>query len=97
MGVSFTRHQPCPVCGGYNEAPRGAGVRCYGKLSDDKIWAFCTREEHAGGLPLHENSGTYVHRLHGDCRCSVAHADAPRLREPSASQPRTRVRSHRAW
>jgi len=74
--VSFNRQNPCPICRGYDEAPRGVGVRCYGRLSEDGEWAFCTREEHAGSLPLHESSQTYAHRLAGSCACGVPHAVA---------------------
>ena len=73
----FTRRQTCPVCGGYENAPRGQGVRCFGFLSDGGQYAHCTREEFANGLPVHPVSSTYAHRLIGDCNCSVSHD--PRL------------------
>jgi hypothetical protein len=79
--VSFTRAHPCPVCDGFDGAPRGAGIRCYGRLSDDGAWAFCTREERAGGLRRHESSGTYVHWLAGPCRCGTIHGDPDTSRD----------------
>ncbi len=69
----FTRSRPCPICGGGDSAPRGKGRRCWGYLSDDGAWAHCSREEYAGGLPLHQGSQTYAHRLTGDCRCGLRH------------------------
>ena len=69
----FIKARPCPICGGYDEAPRGQGIRCFGFLSDDNLYAHCTREEHAGTLEQHPDSGTYAHRLAGDCRCGVQH------------------------
>ena len=29
----FTRHRPCPICGGHANLPAGRGVRCYGFLA----------------------------------------------------------------
>jgi hypothetical protein len=74
----FTRSHPCPVCGGYDGAPRGSGVRCAGFLSNDGEWCYCTREQYAGRLELSEktNPATYVHRMNGECRCGVIHAPA---------------------
>lgn len=50
----FTQARPCPVCGGYDQAPRGRAVRCYGFLSGDGAYAHCTRQERAGSLSLTE-------------------------------------------
>ena len=69
----FTRHQPCPICAGFDDAPRSKGVRCFGFLSDDGGYAHCSREEFAGGLRFSENSQTFAHRLEGDCRCGTRH------------------------
>ena len=71
----FTTAYSCPVCGGHDTKDRGQGRRCYGFLSDDGNWAHCTREEHAGTLEPHPNSGTFAHKLTGDCRCGVRHDD----------------------
>lgn len=73
----FTREHPCPVCGGHDALPRGHQERCYGFLSDDGGWAFCTRAERAGGLPQNSGSDTYAHRLDGDCGCGVRHDPKP--------------------
>ena len=72
----FTRHQPCPICAGFDDAPRSKGVRCFGFLSDDGEIAHCTREDHAGALERHPESETYAHKLAGDCRCGVQHGPA---------------------
>lgn len=69
----FTRRQSCPVCGGFDQEPRGQGKRCFGFLSDDGEWAHCSREEYASGCTFHEGSSTYAHRIHGECRCGKAH------------------------
>ena len=90
MGVSrnqrFTRTRPCPICGGYEGAPRGREVRCFGFLSDDGEYAHCTREEHAGTLQQHLENQAYAHRLAGDCRCGTQHG----LPEPG-SDPESQI------
>ena len=86
----FTRTRPCPVCGGYEQAPRGRDVRCYGFPGDDGKWAHCTRDEKAGGLPQSSASGTYAHRLDGDCDCGARHDPRPRP-STTGSGPRTRI------
>jgi AAA domain len=83
----FRNSSPCPVCGGYDEAPRGHGQRCYGFLAEDGRYAHCTREEYAGGLPLEPESQTYAHGLVGDCRCGVRH-------DPRAPQPLDQAERH---
>jgi hypothetical protein len=69
----FTAEKPCPICGGHDRSPRGAGERCYGFLSEEGEWAHCTREEFAGGAPFNEGSEAYVHKLTGDCMCGAQH------------------------
>jgi AAA domain len=73
----FRKGHPCPICGGHDEAHRGQGERCYGYLSDDGTFAHCTRPEHAGQLRQHADSGTYAHKLTGDCRCGTRHDPTP--------------------
>jgi len=80
----FTKAQPCPICAGYDEVPRGQGARCYGFLSEDGQWAHCTRDEYGGALKKSPKSDTYAHRLVGQCRCGVRHD--PRPEEPRASR-----------
>ena len=48
----FTREQPCPICRGYDAAPRGKRRRCFGFLSNDGAYAHCTREELADNEAL---------------------------------------------
>lgn len=71
----FSPSHPCPICGGHAAAPSGKGERCYGFLSSDGRYAHCTREERAGGLEWKEGSGTYPHRLEGECGCGARHGD----------------------
>lgn len=76
QGVSrdlrHVRAHPCPVCQGYDEAPRGAGKRCNGFTSGDRLWTRCSREEHAGGLSA-DDMGLYRHMMRGECRCGASH------------------------
>lgn len=69
----YTREHLCPICGGWDAAPRGQGRRCHGYLSDDGRYGRCSREEHAARLPLEESSNYYVHRLDGECLCGLRH------------------------
>lgn len=78
--IRFSQSSPCPVCGGYDQMPRGQGTRCYGFLSGDGKFAQCTREDLAGGLK-EKGGGTYSHWLEGDCRCCRQHASSSRNRE----------------
>jgi putative DNA primase/helicase len=77
LKTSFRKASPCPICQGYEQAPRGHGQRCYGFLSDDGTYAHCTREEHAGHLKPDRNGSTFAHRLVGDCRCGTRHDPNP--------------------
>lgn len=89
--LRFVRRNPCPVCGGYDDAPRGKGVRCFGYLSTDGRYAHCTRSELAGDLPLHAESQTYAHRLDGSCRCGKAHGIATSSHTLESPIPRRRL------
>lgn len=55
----YTRARPCPICGGWESAPRGQGVRCHGYLTDSGITALCARVESDRG----ESAGLWIHRL----------------------------------
>lgn len=98
----FTRQRPCPICGGFDQAPRGRRQRCFGFLSDDGLWAHCTRTEYAGLLPMDDASRTYAHRLVSDCRCGKRHeqgpqpganGDRPKRRKPKATTTQYEVRN----
>ena len=69
----FKADHPCPVCGGHAGQPQGMGTRCYGYLSDDGLYAHCTREEYAGNLARKPTSDTYAHSLRGLCLCGKEH------------------------
>ncbi len=73
----FTKGRPCPICGGYDTAPRGQSVRCHGFMSSDGEWAHCSREEFAGAAPYNDKTKSYVHKLEGDCRCGARHGFSP--------------------
>ncbi|MDP8922108.1 MAG: AAA family ATPase, partial [Chloroflexota bacterium] len=68
----FTRENPCPVCVGGHDDERGIGKRCWGYLSWDGKWAYCTREEYAGGLSQNPQGGTYA-LIGGGCACGRRH------------------------
>ena len=71
----FTKHNPCPVCGGGDDDKRHQGIRCkMGFLSDDGRYAHCGNTDYAGGLQPDRNSMTYPHRLDGPCRCGEDHS-----------------------
>ncbi|HWW95605.1 MAG TPA: hypothetical protein VN375_19700, partial [Vicinamibacteria bacterium] len=96
----FTHTRPCPICGGAEGDPRGVGQRCNGYLSRDGRYAYCSREEFSGGLPLYGDTGAYAHALEGSCRCGGPHGEAPPPRS-SNGQPRPveaeRVVQTRRW
>jgi 5S rRNA maturation endonuclease (ribonuclease M5) len=68
----FTKKNPCPICGGGENDPRGEGKRCIGYLSGDG-WPHCSREEHAGSIDQ-GNDGCFAHRPQGPCKCGTTHA-----------------------
>jgi AAA domain-containing protein len=84
----FSAPDPCPVCGGFDQAPRGRGERCFGFLSDDAKYAHCTREDRAGGLPIEADSQTFAHYMAGECRCGVTHGASGVARKVAARAAR---------
>ena len=85
-GQRHKRSHPCPVCEGYDEAPRGQGKRCSGFTNGD--WCRCTREEFAGSLDVEIIGGVacFRHFLAGACRCGVQHGPArPRTDDVEAT------------
>ena len=72
-----TKARPCQVCGGWDQSQRGQGERCHGWTADG--WSHCSREEHAGHLSISDKSGTFAHRLEGDCNCGTVHNPRPQL------------------
>lgn len=74
-----SRHTPCLICGGHPDIPPGRRQRCTGYLSRDGQYAYCTREERAGGLA--PRAGTtppaWAHRLNGQCACGLPHGGEP--------------------
>lgn len=87
----FSKGNPCPICGGSDNLPRGKGVRCHGFLASDGAYAHCSREEQAGTLPLEINSDTYAHRLTGDCRCGTRHDPLPPAPPTKATRGKSRI------
>jgi len=78
----FTKRNPCPICGGYDELKRGRKKRCFGFFSDDDEYAHCTRQEYAGTLPCNSNSSTFAHHIVGKCGCGVQHG-AKKAEQPT--------------
>src|SRR5215208_7805617 len=87
----FSPTRPCPICGGHDQRPRDKGERCYGFSSEDGLWACCTREEHAGLLEQNPESGTYAHKLLGDCPCGVQHDPSPVDANGHAQRPMGKI------
>jgi hypothetical protein len=69
----FRKEQPCPICQGYDDAPRGSDQRCYGFRSAKGTYAHCTIDRHAGRLNKNPDNNTYPHKLYGDCPCGTRH------------------------
>lgn len=97
MGIGreqrFNRRRPCPICGGYDDAPRGKGTRCGGYIGSDGEYAHCSRPELAAGLEL-EKGGTYAHRLRGgECKCGQTHDQrtAAASSSSSSSEPPSKI------
>ena len=82
----FKLDRPCPVCGGHSGMPQGEGRRCYGFLSEDGLFAHCTREEYAGHLDRNGDSNTYAHYLKGDCRRWTRRGSTPSRRQSRRSK-----------
>lgn len=92
----FKKNFPCLVCGGYDEAKRGQGVRCFGFISDDEEYVYCSREEYAGDAPYKDTARAWVHYMGGPCKCGINHSGRagpePRPRAPRAA-PQTAPKS----
>jgi putative DNA primase/helicase len=91
----FRGNRRCPICGGADQDPRGAGRRCAGYLSTDGAYAHCSREEHAGTIAPHASTGLYPHRLAGTCACGGVHdpagaAAVPTTPGPAGAEPAVR-------
>jgi putative DNA primase/helicase len=82
----YTRGSPCPICGGFASEPQGKSIRCFGFLSENEDFAYCTREEYAGTLEPRDIMGhqTYKHLLYGACNCGKQHGASKK----PAPQPR---------
>ena len=66
--VRWTKNNPCPICGGWQSAPRGLGIRCHGFQLDDNT-VLCSREEHDEDetyVKTLENCGLALHKLDTD-------------------------------
>ena len=97
----FKLDRPCPVCAGHEDMPHRERSRCYGFLSDDGLYAHCTREEYAGELGRNEGSNTFAHRLEGVCRCGKIHGSESKAPQPvlktSKGTPSVYSYRHRIW
>jgi hypothetical protein len=82
----FTSERPCPVCGGYDRAPRGQGLRCFGFMSTKGPYTCCTREELAGQLPFNTTAQAYRHTLEGPCGCGDEHRDGSLMSARSTAE-----------
>jgi putative DNA primase/helicase len=84
----FRRGVSCPICGGSEEDDRGSGKRCFGFISGDGLYAHCTKEELAGGLPQNPNSQTFAHKLKGQCKCGREHGPAEPIKPRRVTKSR---------
>jgi len=73
--IRHSAQNPCPVCSGSEEAPRGQSSRCHGFISDGEKYCHCSREEYSGGLQINMDSHTYAHILSGSCLCGENHGN----------------------
>ena len=81
----YQRGRRCPICDGAENDQRGAERRCFGFLSEDGEFAHCSREEHAGPIPI-SPSDTYAHQRRGPCRCGRQHLESEHAAEPAPSR-----------
>ncbi len=69
----YTRVHPCPICGGDTHSH----PHCHGFLSEGSDFAYCTREEYAGGAELNEKceppAYVFKHEEDGSYRPWLAH------------------------
>lgn len=77
----YVRGRRCPICGGADGDPRAQGVRCFGFLGSDELYAHCSREELAGPIQKSATGDTYAHRIVGTCKCGHPHVT------PNANAP----------
>lgn len=77
----------CPICEGHSGLKQGRGERCAGYESNDGEYVFCTREEYAGNLELHENTSppAFCHKMFGECNCGKVHNPARSNNKPHLS------------
>jgi putative DNA primase/helicase len=74
--LRHSKRNPCPVCGGGENDPRGQSKRCTGFTSEDGDWTHCSREEHAGAI-AQNGAGLFAHLMKGPCNCGQTHRDRP--------------------
>ncbi len=71
----FTRHNPCPTCGGWQSRRSG---RCFGYITDDLI--YCSQIPSPSRSEA--NLGAYIHRMTGQCLCGEDHPSPRDLGDP---------------
>ncbi len=94
----YTPENPCPVCKGYESAPREQGIRCHGYVAGGGRTAYCAREKYARGVQFDEKKSAYVHRLQGECECGVVHKPVTTPPDVNGKEKaRTRKRVAARW
>jgi len=75
-----TRRNPCPICGGGEDMPRGEGSRCAGFTSEDGEWVRCERMGEAEGAEWDEacNPPAYKWKRREDAAYRPWTKDPPR-------------------
>lgn len=77
-----TRHTPCVICGGSDGDRRGRGERCWGYISANGRYAYCSQDDGGGSVKFDQQKQAYVHFLAGPCFCGKTHGavvEAPRV------------------
>lgn len=68
--LRYTTTNRCPVCGGWHHGR----PHCWGFLSDDGLYARCTRDVCSGRLVREDKTEAFVHRMgEAGCECGEFH------------------------
>jgi hypothetical protein len=92
------RRNPCRLCYGHDDMPRGHSKRCAGWTDEERDIIHCERIP-SPWVDKNASPTTYAHRGHGQCVCGTEHSPAQLVR-PAAYRsgksplPRQQPRQH---